>query len=62
MGAGPDGVAEAGAEEGRTGIGFVNPEDGTLGLAGVAGFTIGGSISEIRGKSSFGKIMGDCLN
>jgi hypothetical protein len=56
------GAAEAGAFEGRTGIGFVNPEDGKLGLTGGPGLTIGGSSSEIRGKSSFGNSMGACLN
>ena len=62
MGTGPDGEAEAGALEGRTGIGLVNPDDGTLGFTGGPGLTIGCSTSEIRGKSSFGKIMGACLN
>jgi hypothetical protein len=62
MGTGPKGVAKAGADEGRTDIGFVNPEDGTLGFTGGPDFTSGCSESEIRGKSSFGKIMGACLN
>jgi hypothetical protein len=62
MGTGGSGAAEAGALEGRTGIGFVNPEEGTLGFTGAPGCTMGGSYSEIRGKSSLGKIMGACLN
>jgi hypothetical protein len=62
MGTGGRGAAEVGALEGRTGIGFVNPEEGTLGFTGGPGCTIGGSRSEIRGKFSLGKIIGACLN
>ena len=62
METGPDGVPEVGALEGRTGIGFVNPDDGILGFTGGPGCTKGGSKSEIRGKVSFGKIIGACLN
>jgi len=58
------GAAEAGALDGLTGIGLVNPDDGKLllGVTGGPGGTIGVSNSDILGKSSLGNSIGACLN